>query len=161
MASEEAQRNKLPFEPSRKRQKPTKVKQTSAAESIKKSEKAPAAKDTKPLTKEEIAIPKVVSNRMARRMVVFSGTPTFLGVATFFVSYLVVSNGWYKLPNTAVLLTSMGFFGIGVIGITYGILSASWEENAAGSLLGWQEFKVNWGRMVSSWRESRNKKAEG
>lgn len=160
MASEESQRDRLPFEPSKKRQKPTKVKPTSAAETIKKAEKSPALKDAKKLTKEEIAIPKVVSVRMARRMAVFSGTPTFLGVATFFVSYLVVTQGGYKLPNAAVLLTSMGFFGLGVIGITYGILSASWDENAVGSKLGWQEFKVNWGRMVSAWRDTRKKKTE-
>lgn len=160
MAPEESQANRLPFEPSKKRQKPTKTK-PSAAENIKKSEKTPAVKDKKKFTKEEIAIPKVVSVRMARRMAVFSGTPTFLGIATFFVSYLAVTQGWYKLPNTAVLLISMGFFGLGVIGITYGVLSASWDEDAVGSKLGLQEFKVNWGRMVSTWRETRKKKAEG
>jgi hypothetical protein len=159
MASE-SETNRLPFEPAKKRKKPpAKTKPTAAVE---KPEKASATKETKSeqgrrLTKEEMAIPKVVSDRMARRAALFSGTPTFLGVAIFFVSYYIVSHGWFKLPNVAVLLVSMGFFGLGVLGLTYGILSASWDEERVGGLLGWQEFKVNLGRMVSAWRSSRQK----
>ena len=158
MASE-PERNRLPFEPAKKRQKPTKTKPTVAQEV--KSEPLPATKDTtqqvRRFTKEEMAIPKVVSDRMARRAALFSGIPTFLGVATFVVSYFIVTQGWFKLPTVAVLLTSMGFFGLGVLGLSYGILSASWDEQTLGGYLGWQEFKVNWERMVSAWRSSRQK----
>ncbi len=181
MTSEPDDRDRLPFEPTKKRQKSPKTKPTSAAETgnnsektpaaknpkaaetVKNSEKTPAAKNpkqsqqVKKLTKEEMAIPQVVSVRMGRRMAVLCGIPTFLGVATFFVSYIIVSHGWFKLPHIAVLLTSMGFFGLGVIGLSYGVLSASWDEEVAGSMVGWQEFKVNWGRMVSAWRETRQK----
>lgn len=163
MTSEPDDRDRLPFEPTKKRQKPPKTKPTSATETVKNSEKTPAAKNpkqsqpVKKLTKEEMAIPQVVSARMGRRMAVLCGIPTFLGVATFFVSYIIVSHGWFKLPHIAVLLTSMGFFGLGVLGLSYGVLSASWDEEVVGSMLGWQEFKVNWGRMVSAWRETRQK----
>lgn len=150
MASE-SERDRLPFEPAKKRQKPAKTKSTPVAEPINKSEQA------RKYTKEEMAIPKVVSSRMARRMALLCGILTFLGVATFFVSYIIVSHGWMKLPNVAVLLTSMGFFGLGVLGLSYGVLSASWDEERVGGLLGWQEFKVNWGRMVQTWRETRQK----
>lgn len=154
----EPERNRLPFEPAKKRQTASK-KQTSAAEV--KSE-VPAAKENKSeqvrrYTKEEMAIPKVVSDRMARRAALFSGIPTFLGVATFVVSYLIISYVKVKLPHIAVLLTSMGFFGLGVLGLSYGILSASWDEQRLGGFLGWQEFKVNWGRMVSTWRSTKQK----
>lgn len=173
MASE-AHRDRLPFEPSKKRQKPAKTKPTSTGDV--KPEKTPVSKNTKQseavkpvlkktkpetvkrLTKEEMAIPQVVSTRMARRMAVFCGIPTFLGVATFVICYVVVSQGLVKLPNVAVLLASMGFFGLGVIGLSYGVLSASWDEEIVGSTLGWQEFKVNLGRMASTWRETRQKK---
>jgi hypothetical protein len=104
-----------------------------------------------------MAIPKVVSNRMARRMALFCGVPTALGMATFIVSYVIISQGWFKLPNVAVVLVSMGFFGLGVLGLSYGVLSASWDEEIVGSKLGWQEFTRNWGRMVSAWRSSRQK----
>jgi Photosynthesis affected mutant 68 len=54
-------------------------------------------------------------------------------------------------------LANMGLFGLGVLGITYGVLSASWDEERSGSLLGVGEFRTNWGRMVGAWRETRQK----
>lgn len=164
-----AQKSRLPFEPAKKRQKPTKTKSNSTAKETKSqpvtktTKSQPTAKETKQseqvrrFTKEEMAIPKVVSDRMARRAALFCGIPTFLGMATFFVSYLIVTQGWLKFPNVVVVLTSMGFFGIGVLGLTYGILSASWDEERVGGRLGWQEFKVNAGRMVETWRSTRQK----
>jgi len=52
---------------------------------------------------------------------------------------------------------SMGFFGLGVLGLSYGVLSASWDEEIPGSKLGWREFTTNWGRMTSAWRSARQK----
>lgn len=174
----ESQRNPLPFEPSKKApkvgknspksektatppaktaSKPEKKQpsvskaQPKAAVSSKKTEKAP------PYTKEEMAVPKVVSDRMARRMAVFCGIPTVLGMATLIAGYIVLSRGWFHPPHVAVLLVSMGFLTLSVLGLTYGILSASWDEEAAGSFLGWQEFAVNWGRMMAAWRSTRQK----
>ena len=63
-----------------------------------------------------------------------------------------------RLPPIAVLLVNMGLFGLGVLGITYGVLSASWDEERVGSWLGLGEFSTNWGRMVEVWRETRQKK---
>jgi hypothetical protein len=51
----------------------------------------------------------------------------------------------------------MGVFGLGVLGITYGVLSASWDVERPGTLLGFGEFSTNWGRMVEGWRETRKK----
>ncbi len=168
----EPQRNRLPFEPSKKREKVDNSQKS--PETAKKSGKQPQAakkpksktpasiidepKQAPPYTKEEMAVPKAVSDRMARRMTLFCGVPTFLGMASFIVSYVIVSKGWFKLPNVAVLLVSMGFLGLGVLGLTYGVLSASWDEEISGSKLGWQEFRTNWGRMVSAWRSTRQKK---
>jgi hypothetical protein len=158
----EPQGNRLPFEPSKKRQKPAKTKLTPAAETAKKPEKTPSAENPqKPertkFTKEEMAVPKVVSDRMVQRMALFCGLPTTLAMATFVASYIIVSHGWFKVPNIAVVLLSMGFFGLGVLGLSYGVISASWDEEIVGSKLGWQEFKVNLGRMVSAWRSTRQK----
>lgn len=166
----ESQRNPLPFEPSKKRQKSVKNTNKPPAETTKKPEKQPnnpqkienkspnieKPETTRKYSKEEMAIPKVVSNRMARRMALFCGVPTALGIITFIASYFIISHG-FKLPNVAVVLVSMGFFGLGVLGLSYGVLSASWDEEALGSKLGWQEFTVNWGRMVSAWRSTRQK----
>lgn len=167
----EPQRNRLPFEPSKKRQKTAKNtttpsetanKSDTQAKNPKKAENklpetAKKSDKTPPFTKEEMAVPAVVSNRMARRMAVFCGVPTALGMLTFIASYLVMSQGLFKLPTVAVVLVSMGFFGLGVLGLSYGVISASWDEELVGSKLGWQEFTTNWGRMVSAWRSSRQK----
>lgn len=34
-------------------------------------------------------------------------------------------------------------WGGGLLGITYGIVSTSWDPTRDGSLLGWEEFKAN------------------
>jgi hypothetical protein len=88
---------------------------------------------------------------MLRRMLVFSGIPTVLGVLTFFVSYYLVANQVVELPSYFVLMATLGCFGLGVVGLTYGVLSASWDENRAGNLLGLDEFLVNFGRMTGAW----------
>ncbi|MBR8836086.1 MAG: PAM68 family protein [Stigonema ocellatum SAG 48.90 = DSM 106950] len=149
-----AKEARLPFEPNKKRQKPAKTKNSTPVakpESKGKDEKKP------PLTKEEMAIPQVVSQRMIRRVAGFCGIPTALGLSTLIVSYLLIIYAKITLPHLAVLLVNMGLFGLGVVGITYGVLSASWDEHRPGSWLGWSEFTTNWGRMVAVWRETRQK----
>lgn len=167
MSAEESERQsetstsetRLPFEPKKKRQKPVKATSTPPAKAKEKA-KEPEKQATKqpPFSKEEMAIPQVVSQRMIRRVAAFCGVPTALGIITLVVSYLLAIYSDIKLPPIAVLLVNMGFFGLGVLGITYGVLSASWDEEAAGSLLGLGEFGTNWGRMVAVWRETRQKK---
>ncbi|MBW4676576.1 MAG: PAM68 family protein [Desmonostoc geniculatum HA4340-LM1] len=154
MSAEESERARLPFEPNKKRQKPPKTQSKPAA---KPQESSNQAHGKPPYTKEEMAIPKVVSQRMVRRVALFCGVPTALAISTLIVSYLLATNFDIKLAPIAVLLVNMGLFGLGVLGITYGVLSASWDEERAGSLLGFGEFGTNWGRMVAVWRETRQK----
>lgn len=159
MAPEESENKRLPFEPSKKRQKTAKKANKQAPAVNKSPAELPITKSSQSpqVTKEQMAVPKVVSDRMARRMAAFCGVPTALGMLTFVASYLIVSHGWFKLPNTAVLLVSLGFFGLGVLGLSYGVISASWDEEITGSWLGWREFTSNWGRMTSAWRSRRQK----
>ncbi len=130
-------------------------------------QRKPAAKKGTPIVKPDPAparpeqgsgfIPEIVSNRMIRRVLVFCGIPVVMGVLVFVVSYLAISNHWFRPPNTVVLLTSMACLGISVVGLTYGILSACWDEDEAskGSLLGIAEFKINFGRMADAYRASK------
>ncbi|MBW4688530.1 MAG: PAM68 family protein [Komarekiella atlantica HA4396-MV6] len=155
MSTEESERSRLPFEPNKKRSKPAKT-QSKPPAKLKTSEEQ--ASKQPPYTKEEMAIPQVVSQRMIRRVAGFCGVPTALGITTLVVSYLLAIYSDIKLPPIAVLLVNMGLFGLGVLGITYGVLSASWDEERVGSLLGFGEFSINWGRMVAVWRETRQKK---
>jgi Photosynthesis affected mutant 68 len=154
MSAEESERSRLPFEPKTKRQKPVKTPNKPPVQP-----KEPEKQTSKqlPYTKEEMKIPEVVSGRMIRRVAVFCGVPTALGVTALVVSYLLAIYSQIQLPPIAVLLVNMGLFGLGVLGITYGVLSASWDEEASGSLLGLSELNTNWGRMVEAWRETRQK----
>lgn len=143
---EASSKGRLPFEPARSnRHKSAKTKPAQGT--------APQRQDKGQRdTPDSTAIPAVVSQRMVRRTALFCGLPTALGMLTFIVSYLVVSHNWFKLPNVVVLLVSIGFFGLGVLGLSYGVLSASWDEEIPGSKLGWKEFTTNWGRLTSAWR---------
>lgn len=148
--SSESPRDRLPFEPAKNRKKPDKNSPTPAPAAEKADKK-------RPVSREETAIPEVVSKRMATRMALFCGIPSFLGMFTFVVSYWIVTNKLFELPNVAVVLVSMGFFGLGVLGLTYGVISASWDEEIPGSKLGWSEFTTNFGRMTEAWRSARKK----
>jgi hypothetical protein len=154
MAAEESERSALPFEPNKKRPKPAKAINQPV---IKTKETQEKPQQQRRYSKQEMAIPEVVSQRMIRRVAGFCGIPTFLGIASLVISYLLVTLAHVQLPPIAVLLVNMGLFGLGVLGITYGVLSASWDEETPGTLLGFDEFSTNWGRMVEVWRETQKK----
>lgn len=100
------------------------------------------------------SIPEVVSRRMLRRMAVLSGSPVALGVGVFFLAYYLQSNEIITFSPTVILLVTMGCFGLGVLGLTYGVLSASWDDEP-GSLVGLSEFKLNFGRVMEARRASK------
>ncbi|GCL42733.1 PAM68 family protein [Anabaena sp. FACHB-1250] len=154
MAAEESERSKLPFEPNKKRQKPAKA---ITQPVLKTQETQEKPQQQRRYSKQEMAIPEVVSQRMIRRVAAFCGIPTFLGIASLVVSYLLVTLAHIQLPPIAVLLVNMGLFGLGVVGITYGVLSASWDEERPGNMIGLAEFSTNWGRMAEVWRDTRKK----
>ncbi len=151
-------RDSLPFEPRRKRKK------SPPPSSASEAPRPPIAKsllDQPPNPKQDAslsAIPEAVSQRMVRRMAVFCGTPSALAIASLFAFYWIVQYDWFALPPAAAQLTSLGFFGLAVLGLSYGLISASWDEDRPGGLWGWQEFTLNFGRMLSAWREARQAK---
>ncbi|MBD0336318.1 MAG: PAM68 family protein [Cyanobacteria bacterium Co-bin13] len=161
-------RNSLPFEPNRKGKKAAGASEGKSAQNSKKdqaqsAQAKPAQKSaqTSPSTptsraaRSDASIPEVVSRRMLRRMVIFSGVPTFLGVGVFFLSYFLLVNQVLDLPKYAVFLTTLGCFGLGVVGLSYGALSASWDEDRLGGWFGASEFQTNFGRLTEAWRTSR------
>jgi len=145
----------MPFEPVSR--KPSGSKQLESKSVVTKSASTArprASRSPRP----DSGIPEVVSRRMIQRMALFSGIPSALGMSTFGVSYWVVSQDLFDLPTYAVLLVSLGWFGLGVVGLTYGVLSASWEEDSLGSKIGLEEFKVNLGRMAETWQRNGDRK---
>jgi hypothetical protein len=153
--SSESQRGRLPFEPRQnKKKKPKKepaAVNNTVAEQPQKVTKSKANKSEASIG----AIPNTVSKRMARRMAMFCTIPTGLGMLSFVLFYLIKTNNLLELPSFVPLIVSISFFGIGMVGLSYGILSASWDEKRAGTWLGVEEFKINWQRMIAAWRNSR------
>jgi hypothetical protein len=148
----------LPFDPKGKKKKESVAKvEPKATKQSKVVQPSKVTKASRPKNKATAGIPEVVSKRMARRMALFCGLPTLMGLATFPISYTLFQRG-VELPNVAVLLVSLGGLGLGVLGLSYGVLSASWDEESAGSAVGWNEFMLNLGRMREGWKEARDRK---
>jgi hypothetical protein len=99
-------------------------------------------------------IPDAVASRMARRIALATGLPTLLGMGVFIASYLLVSRHILDIPPSATLLASGACFLLGLVGLSYGVLSASWEAEP-GSLLGAEQIGVNMARIRSSIRAMR------
>ena len=99
-------------------------------------------------------IPEAVSNRMARRIAIATGVPTVMGMGVFVGSYLLVTRHIAEVPTGVTLAASGGCFLLGVVGLSYGVLSASWED-APGSLLGNEQIGINISRLRSSLKAMR------
>lgn len=153
------QRDSLPFEPKSNKRSSDKATQSNSATPSKKvkSEAKRSSKHSKSVSSQadDAGIPEVVSRRMIRRMSVFAGVPTALGMSSFVIAYVLLTRHIVEFPNVVVLLVSLGFFGLGTIGLSYGVLSASWQEDAEGSLLGIDEFSVNFRRLIQGLRKSK------
>ena len=143
----------LPFEPRNKKkqdkQQPAGKKATAKAKPAKKSSNK---REEASLS----AIPDAVSKRMARRMMFFSGIPTVIGISAFFVFYWLFSQKIVEFPPYLVLLVTAGLFGLGFVGLSYSVFSASWDEERTGGLVGFGEFKINLGRTISAWKNRNN-----
>ena len=99
-------------------------------------------------------IPEAVAQRMLRRIAIATGLPSVLGMGVFVGSYLLVSRHILDIPPVATLLASGACFLLGLIGLSYGVLSASWED-APGTLLGTEQLGVNISRVRASLRAMR------
>ena len=154
----DSKRGQLPFEPRKnKKKKPAKNPPAAAKQPSKAKTKGTSrnSRNNSNLS----AIPDIVSKRMGRRMAVFCGIPSILGMSSLFIFYWLKIKEVVELPPYAALAVSFGFLGLGVVGLSYGLFSACWDEDRAGSLMGLDEFKVNIERAKTAWKES--KKANG
>ena len=126
-------------------------------------EKLPARKSSKKISNSTnrtnnssngSGIPKYVANRMAKRIAITTGLPTFSGMGVFVASYIVVSKGIADIPPALTLLVSAACFLVGLLGLSYGILSSSWEIKD-GSLLGLENIRPNIGRVRDAIKSSK------
>ena len=104
-------------------------------------------------TKNKSGIPNYVANRMARRIAFTTGIPTLSGMGVFIGSYFLISKGIAEISPTVTLVSSAICFLVGLLGLSYGILSASWDLNP-GSFLGFENIKPNINRMKDAFKTS-------
>ena len=96
-------------------------------------------------------IPKYVADRMAKRIFFTAGIPTLLGMSVFIVSYIIVTKKIAEIPPSSTIAISALFFLLGLGGLSYGILSASWDR-APGSFLGLENIPLNIQRAKAAFK---------
>ena len=146
----DSKQDRLPFEPrGNKKEKPAKT-----APKAKVKQRKATPRSSRPDSNLS-AIPDAVSKRMGRRMAVFCGIPSALGMSSLLVFYWIKTNDIVQLPPYLAFAVSFGFLGLGVLGLSYGLFSASWDEERTGSTLGGDEFKLNFQRTRDAWKASK------
>lgn len=93
------------------------------------------------------AVPEVVANRMIGRIATFFGVPVFGGLSIFVAAFFVSKKYDMVIQPSIVAYATQVPFVLGLAGISYGILSSSWDEKVEGSALGVTEFKTNTQRI--------------
>jgi len=96
-------------------------------------------------------IPKYVADRMAKRIFFTAGIPTLLGMSVFVISYIIVTRKIAEIPPSSTIAISAIFFLLGLGGLSYGILSASWDRSP-GSFLGLENIALNIQRAKAAFK---------
>ena len=89
------------------------------------------------------AIPEKVAQRMGKRMLPFVGIPLFGSMASFIGFWYMATYRDMEFQPVLVATTSLVLLAVGIVGITYSIMSASWDDDREGSFLGTEEFAQN------------------
>ena len=96
-------------------------------------------------------IPKYVADRMAKRIIITTGIPTILGMSVFVVSYIIVTRNIAEIPPSSTIAISALFFLLGLAGLSFGILSASWDKEP-GSFFGIENIPMNIQRAKAAFK---------
>ncbi|KAJ7974135.1 protein PAM68, chloroplastic [Quillaja saponaria] len=95
-------------------------------------------------------IPQAVFQRIIVRILVSVGLPMATGLALLNVFGLIKEQHLWDVPQWLPFLTTFITFGASTLGIAYGTLSTSWDEEKKGSFLGLEEAQKNW---IEMWKE--------
>ena len=96
-------------------------------------------------------IPKYVADRMARRIFFTAGIPTVMGMSVFVISYFIVTKNIAEIPPSSTIAISALFFLLGLAGLSFGILSASWDKDP-GSFFGIENIPMNIKRAKAAFK---------
>eukprot|EP01083_Nonionella_stella_P191167 707737_1 len=100
-------------------------------------------------------IPERVAQRMGKRMLPFVGVPLFGVMGAFITFWYLATYKNYEFQPALVAFSTIGILGAGLLGITYSVMSASWDEDGDGSALGVDEFKKNLGSIKDGLKRTR------
>jgi hypothetical protein len=100
-------------------------------------------------------IPEKVAARMGRRMLPFVGVPLFGSMLTFVLFWYLATYKDFSIPTVVVAYATSAILIIGLMGITYSVMSASWDEDREGSAMGWEEFQKNINNVKDGLKRSR------
>ena len=67
------------------------------------------------------------ANRMLNRMIIFFGAPVFGGLAIFVGAFFYSKKYDVVVPPSIIAYATQAPFVLGLVGITYSILSSSWD----------------------------------
>ena len=132
-----------------KKKNTTRKKKISEVNAFKNVEKKDPIVITK--TKQSTGIPKYVADRMARRIFFTAGIPTIMGMSVFVVSYIIVTRNIAEIPPSSTIAISALFFLLGLGGLSFGILSASWDKEP-GSFFGIENISMNIDRAKAAFK---------
>lgn len=107
------------------------------------------------VAEESAAIPERVAQRMGKRMLPFVGIPLFGGMGAFVAFWYFATYKGVEFEPVVVAATTIGLLAISLLGITYSVLSASWDDDREGGALGVEEFKKNVGSVTQGVKRSR------
>ena len=102
-------------------------------------------------SKPSSGIPKYVADRMARRILFTAGIPTIMGMSVFVISYIIVTRNIAEIPPSSTIAISALFFLLGLGGLSFGILSASWDKEP-GSFFGVENIPLNIERAKAAFK---------
>lgn len=100
-------------------------------------------------------IPEKVAMRMGNRMLPFVGIPLFGVMGTFVGFWYMATVKGVMFETNIVAYSTIFVLVIGLMGITYSVMSASWDPDVKGSTLGIDEFKSNVDSIKGGLKRSR------
>jgi len=92
---------------------------------------------------EAAVIPEKVAQRMGKRMLPFVGIPLFGTLGSFVGFWYMATYRDMEFQPALVATVSVALLVVGLLGITFSMMSASWDPDREGSLLGLDEFSTN------------------
>jgi len=104
---------------------------------------------------EGAVIPEKVAQRMGSRMLPFVGIPLFGGMGAFVAFWYMATYRDMEFQPALVAASTIVLLGVSLVGITYSMMSTSWDSDREGSLLGTDEFGKNVNNIKAGLSRSR------